>query len=157
MAKQVIVHILSDGRDGIEGLVGEIEFFPPPRIAGPMQDAIVPLTLSWNRGQNNCGPFKINVGHLTDGENHFQLVISEAILLPIPGALSRIFPPQVGLQWQTTANGKICWGDPSDSPCSVTGVGTPWPDQPPETIQTAMARHQAPQHAPPDLPHEGRG
>ncbi len=153
MGKQVIVHMLPDSRDGIEGLVEALEHFPPPRIAGALQDDIVSLTLSWNRGQNRCGPFKINVGHLADGENHFQLVISEDIPVPIPGALSRIFPPLVGLQWLTTGNGKTCWGNAGDQPCPVTGAGTPWP----EPIARAMARHQAPQHPSPDVPHEGRG
>ncbi len=131
MSRQVVVHMLDDHRDGIEGIVGQITFSPPPRIAGPDQDAFVEVTLSWNRDQTRCGAFKFNIGPFADGDTkHFDLVLDSDVSLPISDAIARIFPNQVGLRprhdKEHSHSPDIIWAEYSD-PCYVTGAGTPYP------------------------------
>ena len=122
---RVVIHMLNDGRDGIEGIPGRITLYPPPRIAGPMQDAFVEVTLSWNRNQNRCGPFKINIGPLAT--KHFDLVLSPNLPLPLDPALTRIFGNMVGLRARRGEQGSPSWGE-GDAVQYITGAGTPWPE-----------------------------
>ena len=89
MAKTVVIHMFDDGRDGVEGIPGKIQFLTPARAAKPIQEARVEVTLSWNRAMSSCGPFFVDVGELDEGENHFDLAISNALmpLLPSSGTL----------------------------------------------------------------------
>lgn len=126
MRTKPIIHMLDDHHDGIEGLVGNIY-----RMSGSTQDAIVEITLSWNRDATCCGPFKVNIGALQEGEErHFDLVLHEDIPLPIPEAIVRIFPDQVGLRpyngQEKCPDAEILWGDSQQPPCYVVGAGTPY-------------------------------
>lgn len=137
MKKMVIVRILNDDFGGIEGLVEKIDFCPPSRF-GSMQDAIVSLRLSWNQGKTSCGPFRIQVGNLADGANEFELVIREDVPVPIPIMVSRIFPDMVGLRWLTSQEGKTCWGNANDQPCTITGAGTPY-----KSVTQKLRQHES--------------
>ena len=132
MTRQVVVHMLDDSRDGIEGIVGLMTFSPPPRFAGPDQDAFVEVTLSWNRDQNRCGPFKFNIGPFADRDTkHFDLILNAEIPLPIPETIARIFPNQVGLRPSRgkdhSSSPDAIWAEYAD-PCYVTGAGTSYED-----------------------------
>ena len=132
MTRQVVVHMLNDSRDGIEGIVGLMTFSPPPRFAGPDQDAFVEVTLSWNRDQNRCGSFKFDIGPFADGDTkHFDLILDSGISLPIPQAIACIFPNQVGLRprqgKEHSSSPDVIWAEYGD-PCYVTGAGTSYED-----------------------------
>lgn len=122
MSRQIVIHVLNDGRDGIEGIVGQLTFSPSPRIAGPNQDAYVEVTLSWNRDKNRCGPFKFNLGPFADGDvKHFDLILSLGIPLPIlPGTTTCISTKQISLR---SRSGTVIMAEDGD-PCLVTGAGT---------------------------------
>ncbi|KKU10458.1 MAG: hypothetical protein UX65_C0014G0012 [Parcubacteria group bacterium GW2011_GWB1_46_8] len=127
---EIIVHMLNDKKDGIEGIVQSAGYYPPPRM-GPNQDLIVELILSWNRDANRCGAFKINVGPVAaDETRHFDLVLHPDIPLPIPEVPARFFGGQIGLRpWngaQPDPNAEVCWGGSDQPPRYVTGTGTPY-------------------------------
>lgn len=133
MTQGLVIHMIDDGRDGIEGIVSRVAYSPPARFAGPDQDAIVSVTLSWNRDQNRCGPFQINVGpRRPNEEKHFDLILSSIVGLPISEEVAHIFPNWVGLRpYKGRArdfDAKIFWGDVKQPPCYVTGAGTPYPN-----------------------------
>lgn len=132
--KKPVIHMIDDGRDGIEGIVNRFAFFPPPRFAGPDQDAIITVTLSWNRDQNRCGAFQINVGPMPPfEEKHFDLILNPHIYVPISPAVARVPSDWVGLRpckdnRARDFGAKIFWGDTGQQPCYVTGAGTPYPN-----------------------------
>lgn len=132
MTRKVVIHMLGDEHDGIEGIVCGMTSSPPTRIAGPMQ-AFVEITLGWNRDANHCGPFKINIGPLAEGEiRHFDLVLSPKVTFPIH-PFARIFGNWVGLRpWkgeQRDPGAEVRWCE-SNEPRNVTGVSTPYPHGP---------------------------
>jgi len=122
----VVIHMFLGGCGGVEGIVEKISFSPPARMAGPAQEAILHLTLSWNRDRNRCGPFIINVGELVPGEiRHFDLLLCRTIPFPIPKDVVLIFPHQVGLDaWDRETEIFWCRGL---QPRYVRGAGTPYP------------------------------
>lgn len=131
MNDRIVIHMLNDGRDGIESIPGRITFYPLLRIAGSIQDAFVGVTLSWNRDQNRCGPFRIYIASLATGEKkHFDLVLDPDLTLPLDPALTRIFATMVGLRArqgeQECPSEQIFWGQ-ADEVHYVTGAGTPYP------------------------------
>lgn len=113
-----IIHMLADGKDGIEAV--QIE----------MRDSSVQFALSWNRDQNRCGPFFVEIGELIEqGIKDFDLVLDPGIKLPIPNSLARMFPENVGLRpWKEgkgDLGGKIHKAQ-YGYVCYVMGAGTPY-------------------------------
>jgi hypothetical protein len=125
----IVIHMFNDHRDGIEGLNPKITYEPPPRIIGLVQDTFIHFTLSWNRDQNRCGPFKVKLNELTDGENHFDLIVHPDLPVPFHPALSRIFHNFVGLRpWEDGKRSpeNITFWAEYDEPKVVVGVNTPY-------------------------------
>lgn len=132
---KIVIHMLDDGMDGIEGIVGKIE------------GGSVEITLSWRRDQNRCGPFTFEIGPVAKGEEkHFGLILKD-IELPIPDATARIFSQDVGLKpWENGHEDRaaeIIWAEPT-SPCYVRGYGTPYPLE--ESGEQTLRRHENPRH-----------
>ena len=134
MAKPtIVIHVFDDHWDGIEGLKPKITYEPAPDTTEPAQDTFIHFTLSWNRDQNRCGPFKVKFNELADSENHFDLVIHPDLPVPFHPALGRIFHNFVGLRpWKDgkrNHDGRTFWAE-YQKPKVVSGVDTPYDLQP---------------------------
>lgn len=78
---KVVIHGCTTA-SGLEVLAfGErFSFEPPPRFAGPQQNAFVLFGIEWDGGMSGRGGFKVKVPDPDrSGENHYDLVVVEDV------------------------------------------------------------------------------